>query len=47
MGVPGEIARGAVRVSLGSGSTERQVEDFLRTLRETAKKLQHLTAIAV
>ncbi|MFB0935734.1 MAG: cysteine desulfurase family protein [Propionivibrio sp.] len=47
MGVAAEIARGAVRVSLGTGSTVAQIDDFLVSLRNTALKLQHLTAMAV
>ena len=47
MGVPAELARGAVRVSLGASNTAEQVEDFLLTLHDTVLKLQRLTAIAV
>jgi cysteine desulfurase len=47
MGVPGEIARGAVRISLGGANTVREVDDFLLTLQATVSKLQRLTAIAV
>jgi cysteine desulfurase len=47
MGVAPELARGAVRISLGSASTAAQVNDFLNTLQITLSKLQRLTAIAV
>ncbi|MEI7431145.1 MAG: cysteine desulfurase family protein [Betaproteobacteria bacterium] len=47
MGVPSELARGAVRISLGAANTARQVEEFLLTLQATVLKLQRLTAIAV
>ena len=47
MGVPAEVARGAVRVSLGTGNTAEQVDSFLASLRATVDKLQHLTAVAV
>ena len=40
-----EIARGAVRVSLGQATTEKQIEDFLNTLRATAVSLHELTAM--
>ena len=45
MGVAPEIARGAVRVSLGAGTTQQQIEDFLNTLRTTAVSLHELTAM--
>jgi cysteine desulfurase len=47
MGVAPELARGAVRISLGSGNTEEQVNDFLNTLQITLSKLQRLAAVAV
>jgi cysteine desulfurase len=47
MGVAPELARGAVRISLGSSSTVAQVNDFLNTLQITLSKLQRLTAIAI
>lgn len=47
MGVPRDVARGAVRVSLGAGNDSAQVDDFLVALGDTMTKLQHLTAIAV
>ncbi|MBS1230593.1 MAG: aminotransferase class [Proteobacteria bacterium] len=47
MGVPAELARGAVRVSLGYANTAAQVADFLTTLQSTLCQLQRLTAMAV
>jgi cysteine desulfurase len=47
MGVAPELARGAVRVSLGDGNTAEQIEDFLLTLQDTVSKLRRLTAIAI
>jgi cysteine desulfurase len=47
MGVDPEIARGAVRFSLGAGNTMEQVESFLRTLETVLKRLRSLAAMAV
>lgn len=47
MGVAPEVARGAVRVSLGASNTEADVEQFINALRVTVGRLQGLTAIAV
>lgn len=47
MGVSPELARGAVRISLGRVNTAAQVDDFLKTLQATLVKLQGLTAIAI
>jgi cysteine desulfurase len=47
MGVEPDLARGALRVSLGVASTTEQVDDFLHALRTTVLKLQRLTAVAV
>ena len=47
MGVAPDLARGAVRISLGAANTAEQIEDFLITLQTTVSKLQRLTAIAV
>lgn len=47
MGVDGEQARGAVRVSLGSGNTEADIEQFINALQATVGRLQGLTAMAV
>jgi cysteine desulfurase len=47
MGVDPELARGAVRFSLGAGNTMEQVDGFLRTLEAVLKRLRNLTAMAV
>jgi cysteine desulfurase len=47
MGVDPEIARGAVRFSLGAGNTPQQVDDFLRALKAVVSRLRSLTAMAV
>jgi cysteine desulfurase len=47
MGVEPDLARGALRVSLGVSNTIEQVDDFLHALRTTVLKLQRLTAVAV
>ena len=47
MGVDPEIARGAVRFSLGAGNTPLQVDDFLRALKAVVNRLRSLTAMAV
>ena len=47
MGVAPDLARGALRISLGAANTAEQIDDFLITLQTTVAKLQRLTAIAV
>ena len=47
MGVAPEIARGAVRVSLGAGNTETEINQFINALQLTVGRLQGLTAVAV
>ncbi|WP_153132789.1 cysteine desulfurase family protein [Dechloromonas hortensis] len=47
MGVAPEIARGAIRISLGAGNTETEIEQFINALQATVGRLQGLTAIAV
>lgn len=47
MGVAPEIARGAVRVSLGAANTEAEIEQFISALQATVGRLQGLTAMAV
>jgi cysteine desulfurase len=47
MGVDPELARGAVRFSLGAGNTVEQVDGFLRTLKAVVTRLRSLTAMAV
>ncbi|WP_374328438.1 cysteine desulfurase family protein [Azonexus sp.] len=45
MGVAPEIARGAVRVSLGAGNSDADVEQFINALRVTVGRLQGLKAV--
>lgn len=45
MGVAPELARGAVRVSLGADNTVAQVRDFLGALNTTILQLRGLTAL--
>ena len=45
MGVDPELARGAVRFSLGAGNTMQQVDGFLRTLDSVLKRLRNLSAM--
>lgn len=47
MGVAPEIARGAVRVSLGAGNSETDIDEFINALQVTVGRLQGLTALAV
>lgn len=47
MGVAPELARGAVRFSLGEANTMEQVEGFLNALEDVMRRLRRLTAIAV
>ena len=47
MGVAPEIARGAVRVSLGAGNSEAEIDAFIDALQVTVGRLQGLTAVAV
>jgi cysteine desulfurase len=47
MGVPAELARGAVRFSLGAGNTMQQVEEFVVALSGVVARLRRLTAVAV
>ena len=46
MGVESELARGALRVSLGRDTTEQLVRDFLLALAETVFQLRRLAALA-
>lgn len=46
MGVAPEVARGAVRVSLGAGNTEAEVDDFIKVLQATVGSLRGLAAVA-
>jgi cysteine desulfurase len=47
MGVAPEIARGAIRVSLGPDNTEVEIEDFLKALRSTLQDLRGTASIAL
>jgi cysteine desulfurase len=47
MGVAPELARGAVRFSLGAANTMQQVDEFLTVLAHVVTKLRRLTAVAV
>ena len=47
MGVDPELARGAVRFSLGAGNSVVQIEDFLKTLENVVRRLRSMAAIAV
>lgn len=46
MGVPPDVARGAIRVSVSSSNTAQQVEAFLATLAREVQRLSALTAVA-
>ncbi len=46
MGMAPELARGAVRVSLGATSTAAQIDEFLGVLKGTLERLTSLTAMA-
>ena len=47
MGVEPELARGAVRFSLGAGNSAADVDGFLQALKGLVKRLRGLTAMAV
>lgn len=47
MGVEPELARGAVRLSLGAANTMEQVDGFLKALSSVVTGLRRLTAVAV
>ena len=47
MGVAPEIARGAVRFSLGVANSAKDVDAFLAALKQTVARLKNLTAMAV
>jgi cysteine desulfurase len=46
MGVPADLARGAVRVSFGANNSPAQVTDFLTTLSNEILRLKQMSAIA-
>lgn len=45
MGVAPEVARGAVRVSLGEKNTRKEIDQFINALQLTVGQLQGLTAL--
>ncbi|MBN8461987.1 MAG: cysteine desulfurase [Dechloromonas sp.] len=47
MGVAPDLARGAVRVSLGAGNGEAEIDAFIHALQVTVGRLHGLTAVAV
>jgi len=47
MGVAPEMARGAVRVSVGAANTLAEIDSFMHALSATAQRLRQLTAMAV
>jgi len=47
MGVEPDLARGAVRFSLGAANTAEQVDGFLTALAAVVQRLRRLTAVAV
>lgn len=47
MGVTPDLARGAVRVSLGAGNCAEQVDMFLRTLQNELSRMKRMAAVAV
>ncbi len=47
MGVAPEIARGAVRVSLGARNTAAEVESLLQTLKNEQLRMKRMAAVAV
>ncbi len=47
MGVVPEIARGAVRVSLGAGNTAQDIEQLISAVQATVGRLHRMTALAV
>lgn len=47
MGVEAELARGAIRVSLGRSNSMQQIEEFVRVLRVELERLRTLSAVAV
>jgi cysteine desulfurase len=47
MGVAPDIARGAVRVSLGASNSVNDIEQFIKAVQVTVGRLQGLTAMAV
>ncbi len=46
MGVPEQLSRGAVRVSLGAETSEENIDQFLGALETTVSSLKNLTALS-
>ena len=46
MGVEADLARGAVRVSLGEHNNETEIQGFLQALQQEVKRLKGLSAVA-
>lgn len=47
MGVTPELARGALRVSLGANNSMKDIRNFLAALEQTLQQLKRMTALAV
>lgn len=47
MGIERDLAKGAIRISLGTGNTNEQVDAFLLVLENEISRLRQLTAIAI
>ncbi len=47
MGVEADLAKGAIRTSLGAGNSAEQIDSFLAVLAGEIARLRHLTAVAV
>ena len=47
MDVDPDLARGAVRISLGVENTTQQVQEFLAAIATVVDRLRRLTAVAV
>lgn len=47
MGVEAELAKGAIRVSLGSGNTAQQVEEFIKALQVELKRLRTMLSVQI
>lgn len=47
MGAEQELARGAIRVSLGRSNSMQQIEEFIRVLQVELERLRTLSAVAV
>ena len=47
MGVEPELARGAVRLSLGAQNTAQEIDGFVQTVQATATRLRGLTAMTI